>query len=137
MAASVVSLFEVKFFTSDISPFSFSLAILPPGCLVSNNKIFQSTGTFFAASRYGSATPVPASIISRGSGWLVRCVHAFLICARILLWFFTSFLLVLESYFLINSSLISGSRSFAQWHVWLCHWHLCICVRLGYISLIC
>ncbi|TYK14734.1 putative nucleobase-ascorbate transporter 10 [Cucumis melo var. makuwa] len=39
MAASVVSLFEVKFFD-------------------------------FISSRYGSATPVPASIISRGSGWL-------------------------------------------------------------------
>ncbi|XP_038897150.1 putative nucleobase-ascorbate transporter 10 isoform X2 [Benincasa hispida] len=35
-------------------------------------SLFESTGTFFAASRYGSATPVPASIISRGSGWLVR-----------------------------------------------------------------
>ncbi|KAL0545563.1 hypothetical protein IC582_015449 [Cucumis melo] len=33
-------------------------------------SLFESTGTFFAASRYGSATPVPASIISRGSGWL-------------------------------------------------------------------
>ncbi|KAA0045474.1 Xanthine/uracil permease family protein [Cucumis melo var. makuwa] len=33
-------------------------------------SLFESTGTFFAASRYGSATPVPASIISRGSSWL-------------------------------------------------------------------
>uniref|UniRef100_A0A0A0L2L5 Nucleobase-ascorbate transporter 10 n=1 Tax=Cucumis sativus TaxID=3659 RepID=A0A0A0L2L5_CUCSA len=33
-------------------------------------SLFESTGTFFAASRYGSATPVPASIIGRGSGWL-------------------------------------------------------------------
>ncbi|GKV12321.1 hypothetical protein SLEP1_g23480 [Rubroshorea leprosula] len=31
---------------------------------------FQSTGTFFAAARYGSATPVPPPVISRGTGWL-------------------------------------------------------------------
>ena len=35
----------------------------------------QSTGTFFATARYGSATPVPPSVISRGVGWLVRCVY--------------------------------------------------------------
>ncbi|KAK8641297.1 hypothetical protein V6N13_010711 [Hibiscus sabdariffa] len=33
-------------------------------------SLFESTGTFFAAARYGSATPVPPSIISRGAGWL-------------------------------------------------------------------
>ncbi|XP_012440688.1 putative nucleobase-ascorbate transporter 10 [Gossypium raimondii] len=33
-------------------------------------SLFESTGTFFAAARYGSATPVPPSVISRGAGWL-------------------------------------------------------------------
>ncbi|PSR99918.1 Nucleobase-ascorbate transporter 10 [Actinidia chinensis var. chinensis] len=31
---------------------------------------FESTGTFLATARYGSATPVPTSILSRGVGWL-------------------------------------------------------------------
>ena len=31
----------------------------------------QSTGTFIAAARYASATPVPPSIVSRGAFWLV------------------------------------------------------------------
>ncbi|KAL3505048.1 hypothetical protein ACH5RR_034889 [Cinchona calisaya] len=30
----------------------------------------ESTGTFLASARYGSATPVPPSVISRGIGWL-------------------------------------------------------------------
>ncbi|KAL6985512.1 hypothetical protein U1Q18_018887 [Sarracenia purpurea var. burkii] len=30
----------------------------------------ESTGTFLATARYGSATPVPASVLSRGVGWL-------------------------------------------------------------------
>ncbi|KAE9457254.1 hypothetical protein C3L33_10843, partial [Rhododendron williamsianum] len=30
----------------------------------------ESTGTFLATARYGSATPVPASVVSRGVGWL-------------------------------------------------------------------
>ncbi|XP_047978940.1 nucleobase-ascorbate transporter 6-like [Salvia hispanica] len=30
----------------------------------------ESTGSFVAAARYGSATPVPPSVISRGVGWL-------------------------------------------------------------------
>ncbi|KAK1432328.1 hypothetical protein QVD17_09223 [Tagetes erecta] len=30
----------------------------------------ESTGSFLATSRYGSATPVPPSILSRGIGWL-------------------------------------------------------------------
>ncbi|KAG5604397.1 hypothetical protein H5410_025889 [Solanum commersonii] len=29
----------------------------------------QSTGTFFAVSRYASATPIPPSVLSRGVGW--------------------------------------------------------------------
>ncbi|EOX98498.1 PREDICTED: nucleobase-ascorbate transporter 4 [Theobroma cacao] len=32
--------------------------------------IIESTGTFIAASRYGSATPMPPSVLSRGVGWL-------------------------------------------------------------------
>ncbi|KAF7811090.1 Nucleobase-ascorbate transporter 4 [Senna tora] len=32
--------------------------------------IIESSGTFIAASRYGSATPVPPSVLSRGVGWL-------------------------------------------------------------------
>ncbi|KAL1342786.1 hypothetical protein HN51_029291 [Arachis hypogaea] len=32
--------------------------------------IIESTGTFIAASRFGSATPVPPSVLSRGIGWL-------------------------------------------------------------------
>ncbi|XP_020201966.1 nucleobase-ascorbate transporter 4 [Cajanus cajan] len=36
-------------------------------CLVA---IVESTGTFIAASRFGSATPVPPSVLSRGVGWL-------------------------------------------------------------------
>ncbi|CAK9143575.1 unnamed protein product [Ilex paraguariensis] len=30
----------------------------------------ESTGTFLATARYGSATPVPPSVVSRGVGWL-------------------------------------------------------------------
>ncbi|XP_011070150.1 putative nucleobase-ascorbate transporter 10 [Sesamum indicum] len=30
----------------------------------------ESTGSFISAARYGSATPVPPSVISRGVGWL-------------------------------------------------------------------
>nr|POE68131.1 putative nucleobase-ascorbate transporter 10 [Quercus suber] len=33
-------------------------------------SLFESTGTFFATARYGSATPVPPSVIGRGVGWL-------------------------------------------------------------------
>lgn len=33
-------------------------------------SIFESTGTFIVAGRYGSATPAPPSVISRGTGWL-------------------------------------------------------------------
>ncbi|MFQ6630162.1 hypothetical protein Gotur_006907 [Gossypium turneri] len=32
--------------------------------------IIESTGTFIAASRYASATPIPPSVHSRGVGWL-------------------------------------------------------------------
>ncbi|XP_044488420.1 nucleobase-ascorbate transporter 4-like [Mangifera indica] len=31
--------------------------------------IIESTGTFIAASRYGGATPIPPSVLSRGIGW--------------------------------------------------------------------
>ncbi|XP_062098225.1 putative nucleobase-ascorbate transporter 10 isoform X2 [Humulus lupulus] len=33
-------------------------------------SLFESTGIFFTTARYGSATPVPPSVISRGVGWL-------------------------------------------------------------------
>ncbi|ONI33394.1 hypothetical protein PRUPE_1G421500 [Prunus persica] len=33
-------------------------------------SLFESSGTFYATARYGSATPVPPSVISRGVGWL-------------------------------------------------------------------
>ncbi|CAL1391992.1 unnamed protein product [Linum trigynum] len=33
-------------------------------------SLFESTGTFYATARYGSATPVPPSVVSRGTGWL-------------------------------------------------------------------
>ncbi|CAN7089735.1 unnamed protein product [Brassica rapa subsp. narinosa] len=32
--------------------------------------LFESTGLFYASARYGSATPIPPSVISRGTGWL-------------------------------------------------------------------
>ncbi|KAK2974467.1 hypothetical protein RJ640_018632 [Escallonia rubra] len=32
--------------------------------------LIESTGTFIAASRYSSATPIPPSVLSRGAGWL-------------------------------------------------------------------
>jgi len=34
-------------------------------------QTMQYTGTCYAAARYGSATPVPPSVISRGAGWVV------------------------------------------------------------------
>ncbi|CAJ1972797.1 unnamed protein product [Sphenostylis stenocarpa] len=33
-------------------------------------SFFEYTGTCYAAARYGSATPVPPSVIGRGSGWV-------------------------------------------------------------------
>ncbi|TKY74966.1 putative nucleobase-ascorbate transporter 10 [Spatholobus suberectus] len=36
-------------------------------------SLFESTGTFYAAARYGSGTPVPPHVLSRGTGWVVRC----------------------------------------------------------------
>ncbi|KAK6939719.1 Nucleobase cation symporter 2 family [Dillenia turbinata] len=33
-------------------------------------SLVESTGTFLAAARYGSATPVPSSVLGRGAGWL-------------------------------------------------------------------
>lgn len=32
--------------------------------------LIESTGTFIAAARYGSATPTPPSVLSRGAAWL-------------------------------------------------------------------
>ncbi|KAG4934304.1 hypothetical protein JHK87_048306 [Glycine soja] len=36
-------------------------------------SLFEYTGTCYAAVRYGSATPVPPSVISRGAGWMGKC----------------------------------------------------------------
>ncbi|XP_004512136.1 putative nucleobase-ascorbate transporter 10 [Cicer arietinum] len=33
-------------------------------------SLFEYTGASYAAARYGSATPVPPSVISRGAGWV-------------------------------------------------------------------
>ncbi|KAL5189784.1 putative nucleobase-ascorbate transporter 10 [Glycine soja] len=33
-------------------------------------SLFESTGTFYAAARYGSGTPVPPHVVSRGTGWV-------------------------------------------------------------------
>ncbi|CAL5377502.1 unnamed protein product [Camellia sinensis] len=38
--------------------------------MIAAAMIALSTGTFKAASRYGSATPPPPSVLSRGAGWL-------------------------------------------------------------------
>ena len=43
---------------------------------------FQSTGTFIAASRYGSATPIPPSVLSRGIGWQVVTNSLMSLCPR-------------------------------------------------------
>ncbi|AAB60909.1 Similar to Zea mays permease 1 (gb/U43034) [Arabidopsis thaliana] len=32
--------------------------------------LFESTGLFYASARYGSATPIPPSVVSRGTCWL-------------------------------------------------------------------
>jgi hypothetical protein len=74
IAASFVSLFEVHLLHQNF-------IILKSEKRKKKQKIFnfsncpffylQSTGTFFATARYGSATPVPPSVISRGAGWLV------------------------------------------------------------------
>lgn len=35
------------------------------------SKCRQSTGAFYAVSRYAGATPIPPSVLSRGVGWQV------------------------------------------------------------------
>ena len=45
---------------------------IPLVSYLTHNKLYeQSTGTFFAVSRYSSATHLPPSILSRGIGWQV------------------------------------------------------------------
>ena len=51
----------------------------------------QSTGSFLATARYGSATPVPPSILSRSIGWLVccnKCYFSYMVffCVRVGKW---------------------------------------------------
>jgi hypothetical protein len=89
IAASFVSLFEVHLLhqnliilksekKKDKTKKSFNFSNCPPFYL-------QSTGTFFATARYGSATPVPPSVVSRGAGWLVcLCDISFTYCVSFL-----------------------------------------------------
>ncbi|KAF5951847.1 hypothetical protein HYC85_009791 [Camellia sinensis] len=44
--------------------------VIIPSSIVPQMGGGYSTGTFKAASRYGSATPPPPSVLSRGAGWL-------------------------------------------------------------------
>ncbi|CAN1157408.1 Putative nucleobase-ascorbate transporter 10 [Linum perenne] len=70
MAASFVSLFEVKGLGKKNLMFpTFKLRKAEHFFLHALSSM-QSTGTFYATARYGSATPVPPSIVSRGIGWL-------------------------------------------------------------------
>lgn len=90
MAASLVSLFEVfftpetsRYFQNSYTKLQTQLEILSLNYeLVVENSSFvvyfhnlQSTGTFYATARYGSATPVPPSVIGRGVGWLVGFLY--------------------------------------------------------------
>ncbi|XP_010520648.1 PREDICTED: putative nucleobase-ascorbate transporter 10 [Tarenaya hassleriana] len=38
--------------------------------LASFVTLFESTGLFYVSARYGSATPIPPSVVSRGTGWM-------------------------------------------------------------------
>lgn len=79
----------------------------------------QSTGTFIAASRYGSATPVPPSVLSRGVGWLVPQKFT-----SICLW---------ESLYLysfVYNLVISGYRDSSWWVFWHRKWLHCISVHI-------
>jgi hypothetical protein len=82
----------------------------------------QSTGTFIAASRFGSATPVPPSVLSRGVGWLVLR-HYFMIYTSIISAF---------TYWELDSCwslMISGCRHSSRWPFWRSHWICCISVH--------
>ncbi|CAN6723149.1 unnamed protein product [Malus baccata var. baccata] len=63
IAASFVSTFEHRVCLENMSIQIIFILIVYLQCL-------QSTGTFFTTARYGSATPVPPSVVSRGVGWL-------------------------------------------------------------------
>ncbi|CAJ2646579.1 unnamed protein product [Trifolium pratense] len=46
-------------------------------------SLFEFTGTSYAAARYGSATPVPPSIISRGAGWALYDIMSVILMSHI------------------------------------------------------
>ena len=98
---------------------SFNFSNCPPFYL-------QSTGTFFATARYGSATPVPPSVVSRGAGWLVcLCDISFTYCVS-----FLHFRPKIYCFISWKFVWFSGNRGFAQWHVWRCYWRFCISVLM-------
>jgi hypothetical protein len=39
--------------------------------------IVETTGSFIAASRFGSATHIPPSVLSRGIGWQVKRIDCY------------------------------------------------------------
>ncbi|KAJ8447517.1 hypothetical protein Cgig2_019511 [Carnegiea gigantea] len=43
--------------------------------------LVESTGTFIAAARFGSATPIPPSVFGRGVGWLICPLDCVDICS--------------------------------------------------------
>ncbi|XP_057953964.1 nucleobase-ascorbate transporter 7-like [Malania oleifera] len=56
-------------------PFQWGMPTFNPGeafamMAASFVALIESTGTFIATSRYASATPVPPSVLGRGTGWL-------------------------------------------------------------------
>lgn len=51
-------------------PPTFTAGETSAAMIASFVALIESTGSFIAAARYGSATPVPPSVISRGVGWL-------------------------------------------------------------------
>ncbi|XP_058772700.1 putative nucleobase-ascorbate transporter 10 [Vicia villosa] len=51
-------------------PPTFNVLEAFPMMAASIVSLFEFSGTSYAAARYGSATPVPPSIISRGAGWV-------------------------------------------------------------------
>uniref|UniRef100_A0A803M2M0 Uncharacterized protein n=1 Tax=Chenopodium quinoa TaxID=63459 RepID=A0A803M2M0_CHEQI len=59
-----------RLFVRSLSPLSMVPLITFTGLGLFSFGFPRSTGTFIAAARYASATPVPPSVISRGTFWL-------------------------------------------------------------------
>ena len=78
--------------------------------------VWQSTGAFFAVSRYASATPLPPSILSRGVGWQVLKVTSYKRkCAKqSYIWKFCLFLFCFP--------MILGSGHLVFWYIWHRKW---------------